>query len=251
MSNNWTTQVISNFENAAHSYNGNAKLQRMMALELAQKCAEQKIPAGMWVDLGAGTGLLADALEACHAKQKVLRLDGSITMLQHQKNESSSQLWDLNLGLPKWTKPPTLLASSFVLHWLSDPKARLKEWFETLPPKGWLALALPIDGSFPEWQHAASQADVPYTALSFPSTSKLLQAIPSTSIRSKKIYRITESNKKVIALLRPMRQLGAHASHNKTMTIKEWRLLEKAWIRCNKDGEVKLTWCIQMLLMQR
>ena len=83
LSNRWSKQVLSNFEQAATTYNSQAQLQRAVAWRLARQCARQPIPAGIWVDLGSGTGLMADALEACNPGQAVLRVDGCPEMLKH------------------------------------------------------------------------------------------------------------------------------------------------------------------------
>ena len=83
--------------------------------------------------------------------------------------KSTKQLWDINDGLPKWSTKPNLLASSFVLHWLNNPQKQLKEWFNSLSLDGWIALAIPIKGSFPEWYEAAEKANLTCTALDLAS----------------------------------------------------------------------------------
>ena len=70
----------------------------------------------LWVDLGSGTGRLADALEQLHPGQSVLRLDGSRSMLNNQRHGVATLLHDLNSPLPTWSSAPALLCSSFVLH---------------------------------------------------------------------------------------------------------------------------------------
>ena len=251
LSNSWSKQVLSNFEQAASTYNGQAELQRAVAWRLARQCAQQPIPTGLWVDLGSGTGLMADALEACNPDQAVLRVDGCPEMLKHQHNTSSSQLWDLNLGLPSWPTPPSLLASSFALHWLSNPQARLKEWLAALTPGGWLALALPVQGSFPEWHQAAATAGVSCTALPFPSQESLLEVLPSNSISYQQLHQFTQESPEVFQLLRPMRQMGSQASPCPAMGVGNWRQLKQAWPRCQNSGGAQLTWLIQLLLIQR
>ena len=145
----WSSQVKENFNEAALNYNESASIQKRTALELAKICSNHSIKHGLWVDLGSGTGLLAKSLEALHPSQYVMRLDNSKKMLDQHSTKCSKQFWDLNNGLPKWSKRPNLLASSFVLHWLDNPQKQLKEWFNSLSPDGYNALAIPIKGSFP------------------------------------------------------------------------------------------------------
>ena len=61
--------VLKQFSGAADRYNSAARLQEGMAWRLAGHCRHLLIPRGLWVDLGSGTGRLADALEATHPGQ--------------------------------------------------------------------------------------------------------------------------------------------------------------------------------------
>ncbi len=243
--------VLLNFEEAASTYKQHASLQRTMAWKLAKQCRDTNIPNGMWVDLGAGTGLLADAIEAFYPNQQVLRLDGSNAMLNQRRHSSQSQVWDLNVGLPQWPNKPSLLASSFALHWLNNPKQRLEEWFMALAPGGWLAIAVPIKGSFPQWHNAARIAGVTCNAFPLPSKSELLDAIPTQCIEYQQLEQITQASNEVISLLKPMRDIGAHTSPKPAMGITYWRNLQKAWPRSRKNGLAELTWSIQLLMIQR
>ncbi len=251
MSSGWSKKVLKSFNEAANNYNINAKIQQKIAWKLATECAHRKIPQGMWVDLGTGTGFLADALEKLHTSQKVIRLDGSEKMLKLHTENNYSQLWDLNLGLPKWKVAPSLIASSFALHWLSNPTTKLKEWYESLEKGGWLALALPIEESFPEWKLAAKSASVPFNGLRLPSTHKLIAALPKQSIHYQTIECITQRSHEVLSLLKPMRDVGAHISSEPALKISELRRLQKAWPNSKNNKNVELTWRIQLLLIQR
>ena len=251
MTSSWPKLVLRNFNQAAKTYNTQAKLQRAIAWRLAKQCSVHPIPDGLWVDLGAGTGLLADALEEINPAQKILRLDGSSEMLERYSSIRPSQLWDLNKGLPCWQNKPNLIASSFALHWLINPVARLEEWFLALPPGGWLALTLPIAGSFPQWHQAAKDAKVRCTAIQLPSQREISTVLPTESIRFQKLFRFTQRSPNSLSLIRAMRKTGAHASSTKSLTIKDWRRLEKSWPLA-KDNELsQLTWLIQFLVVQK
>ena len=107
-----------------------------------------------------------------------MRIDGSAAMLNKQPNGVQTLRHDLSRGLPDWSEPPQLLASSFVLHWLPDPAQQLRGWVDALPEGGWLALAVPVDGSFPQWQQAARNAGQVCTALTMPVREQLMAALP-------------------------------------------------------------------------
>ena len=160
MANNWEELVISNFGKSSCQYNNSAFLQKLYANKLVEYCSKQPIKPGLWVDLGSGTGFLADALEETNPHQEVIRVDGSQHMLQKHDSNKQTELFDLSYGLPNFKESPTLIASNFALHWLPKPHETLEEWFNALAPQGWLAIALPVKGSFPEWHEAAKNANL-------------------------------------------------------------------------------------------
>ncbi len=251
MISNWQRLILKNFGKAAPNYNKEAQLQRAFAWRLAKICSKESIPEGVWIDLGSGTGLLAEALETLHPNKSVFRVDGSKEMLAQHPVEKQTQLWDLNCGLPSWPKQPSLIASSFTLHWLNDPTNRIEEWFSALSPGGLLAIALPVQGSFQEWRLAAQSSHVPFSAIPLPSQESLLKGLNKKYIRYQKLHSFTQEASGINSLLKPMVKVGAQASPQVGMSVSDWRRLKQAWPDSIKDGTVKLTWLIQILLAKR
>ena len=247
----WSIQVKENFNEAALSYNKSASIQKSTAIKLAKICSHHSIKYGLWIDLGSGTGLLAKSLEDLHPNQYVMRLDNSKKMIDQHPEKSVKQLWDLNDGLPKWSEKPNLLASSFVLHWLDNPQKQLKKWFNSLSLDGWIALAIPVKGSFPEWYEAADKANLTCTALDLPTYDSLIRVVPKQSILYNKIEIIKQTAKKVTSLLKPMIKVGAQSSQKEQLSISDWRNLLSYWPISNKDKQVSLSWSIQFLLIKR
>ncbi len=246
----WKDIVLNNFNNASNEYNQNAKIQKFFALRLAKECSKRAIPHGAWADLGAGTGLLADELEKLHPNQKIIRVDGSSGMLSQQQKGSKTLLWDLNKGCPPWSKAPTLLVSNFALHWLYKPHQRLQEWIRALEHSGWIALAVPVKKSFPEWQLAAKNANVAFTGLFLPSEQSIIDSIGSMKIHYQEIFEYTQTAKEVFSLLKPIIKVGAQASHEKKLKTGELRSLIQAWPNSQNGKEVSLTWMVQILIAQ-
>ncbi len=251
MNKTWGSKVLDRFDDAARRYNRSARLQTAMAWRLAGHCQRLPIPQGRWLDLGSGTGLLADAIEKKIPGRLVERIDGSPSMLARNTRERQTQLWDLNQPLPDWRDPPTLITSSFCLHWLSDPARTLQHWFERLAPKGWLVVALPIEGCFPQWHQAARQAAVPCSALSFPSIQTLIEALPRQQIRRQQLLRFSEQGSHITSLLRPLQSMGAGTSLSSPLGVKQWRQLNSQWPERNARGQVRLTWLIELLVIER
>ncbi len=251
MQKTWSSLVNKNFNEAAITYNKAAVIQKNTAFKLAKLCSHHPIKNGLWVDLGSGTGLLAKSLEDLHPNQSVLRLDNSKHMIEQHSEKSTKQLWDLNDGLPKWPQRPSLLASSFVLHWLSNPEGQLSEWFHSLSTDGWIALAIPVKGSFTEWYKAARHANLTCTALELPSHDSLIRVVPNKNILYNKIEIIKQTADKATSLLKPMIKVGAQSSKKEQLSISDWRHLLSYWPILNKDKQVSLSWAIQFLLIKR
>ena len=246
-----TGRVLDSFGGAADRYNSAAGLQQSMAWRLAGNCSRLPIEKGLWVDLGSGTGCLADALEQTFPGQMILRLDGSIAMLHRQRPGTRTLLHDLSRGLPSWPERPQLLASSFALHWLPDPALKLRQWLEALSFGGWLAVTLPVQGSFPEWQRAADQAGERCSALSLPERTELLSAIPSAAIQLDHCLNITQTAAHPKDLLKPMLTTGACVTQGGGLSTAGWRKLFRAWPVDPETGDAMLSWRILFVILKR
>ena len=53
------------------------------------------------------------------------------------------------------------------------------------------------------------------------------------------------------ALLKPLRRVGADSTHQPSLSVGAWRSLQKAWEDRGSDGQLRLTWVIQLLLIRR
>lgn len=249
--NNWSKNIIKNFNNAAIDYDSQAELQKYFALLLARQCSMQKIPYGIWTDFGSGTGILAKAIEELYPKQKVIRVDGSSEMLLQDDLSISYKLWDLNRGIPPLPQQPSLIASNFALHWLQNPSNKIKEWLDVLIPEGLLAFCVPILGSFSEWQTAANNSGVRFTALPFPSQTSLLNAIPSSKIKYQQVHSFTQQSNNPIYLLKSIVKIGAQSTPKEKLNTGELRKLIQAWPKAKQRQTVSLTWLVLVILAQK
>ncbi|QNI86095.1 malonyl-CoA O-methyltransferase [Synechococcus sp. PROS-7-1] len=246
----WQVRVLREFDRAAERYDRSARLQRSVAWRLAQLCRREGIADGLWVDLGTGTGQLAKALEQLHPGRKVQRIDGSEAMLRGHPDDAEVLHWDLTTGLPDWSEAPTLLASSFCLHWLPEPQHLLQQWILRLAPAGLLAVALPVEGCFPQWHQSARRCGVRCTALPFPSTDALLKTIPAQQLRMTRRVSYTVTSPSLPLLLKPLRRIGAGTSPQSPLPLRDWRRLQQGWSDRQSDGQLRLTWVIQLLLIR-
>jgi malonyl-CoA O-methyltransferase len=278
--------VRRNFGRGAPQYDREALLQQAMAWRLARLCADLPLPEGPCADLGAGTGLLSRALLRHHRQlnqRPPLQLDLCPELLQRNplatgpwhhlgpqphtapkqtlsqgqlpadgdvltENEPLGLLWDLNDGLPDGLQNAALLASSFALQWLNQPTRTFGHWCRSLAPGGWLVLAVPTAGSFPQWHRAAERAGVPCTALPLPSAVDLLQAAAASGLclLHGRRLRFTRQNQGGLQALRHLQRLGAGASPRRPLTPAQLRRLLEHWPTTSA-----LSWEALLLIGQR
>lgn len=250
---NFAERVRGGFERQAGRYEREAELQRAVAWRLAHHCRGLPLPSGPCGDLGSGTGLLARAIEQQRPGLTLLRVDNCAALLG--QDEAADRLaWDLNLGLPCQLQGASLLVSSFALHWLEQPERQLEQWCQSLGPAGWLALAVPTAGSFPQWRQAAQAAGLPCTALPLPVACRLVE-MASRHLRIERVDHLHFSRKAPSALtfLRRIRTLGAGASPVAPLRPGEWRRIEAHWpaVPAARGGGKRLSWEMLLLMGQK
>jgi len=246
----FTGLVRQGFGRGAASYEAQARLQQGVAWRLGRLCRDLPLPAGPCADLGAGTGLLSRALLAQRPSLPDLPLQLDLCPELLARNPLAAPTtapWDLNLGLPPQLRDAGLLLSSFALQWLEDPAAQLAHWAGRLAPGGWLALAVPLAGSFDTWQAAARAASVPCTALPLPRAEVLIEAALRTGLelRQAQHLRFSRAPGDGLATLRLLRSLGATASRQPPLDAGQLRRLLAHW------PPAPLRWEVLMLVGQR
>jgi malonyl-CoA O-methyltransferase len=233
-------QVRHHFGRRAAVYEAQALLQRAVACRLGRLCRDLPLPAGPRADLGAGSGLLSRALAA----QGLLQLDLCPELLQRNPQQPHL-VWDLNDGLPSPLQGAALLASGFALQWLDDPASQLAQWCRALAPGGWLALAVPTAGSFPQWRRAAAAAGVPCTALDLPAADRLVQAAAAAGLHPhhSPVLRFSRPARSGLATLRRLRDLGAGSSRVAPLNPSQLRRLLHHW-----PPSAPLSWDVLLLV---
>jgi malonyl-CoA O-methyltransferase len=182
----------------------------------------------------------------------VWRLDHCPELLAEerlQQGPAPQLTWDLNKGLPPELQGASLLASNFALQWLEEPAAKLQQWCAQLRPGGWLALAVPTNGSFAAWRQAAAQANVPFTGLALPSATALEQVgRQQLQLRLCRRLCFSRSSDDPTSLLHQIRATGAQASRHRPLRPGELRRLLLHW---PNTGACPLEWEVLLLLGQK
>ena len=248
-------RVAGAFGRHAGDYEGQAGLQRGIAWRLARLCRDLPAPppSAPRADLGAGSGLLSRALlHHCPGliQRPPLQLDLCPELLARNPlaTQQAALVWDLNAGLPAALQQAGLLVSSFALQWLEAPARELERWGQALAPGGWLAVAVPVRGSFPQWRRAAEAARVPCTALELPDAGELIQALSAAGLHTTfhQHLRFSRPARSGLATLRRLRDLGAGSSRQAPLSPSPLRRLLRQW-----PAGAPLSWDVLLLVGRR
>tara|TARA_B100000900_G_scaffold199042_1_gene168766 strand:- start:297 stop:1055 length:759 start_codon:yes stop_codon:yes gene_type:complete len=246
----WNKKINNNFNIAAHSYSSYSFVQKYFANKLLIIIKELEPQIGEWIDLGAGTGYLADLLEKNFTNTNVIRIDLSPKMLKENKKNSQTILWDLNLNLPPYIDKASLIISSFCIHWLNEPEKKLRKWYDKLAPGGFLIVLFPNNESFPEWKDTCEKNNVEYSGLSLPCTKTLKRFIKENEIFLIKEFNYTETFPNIYKLFKSIINVGAHSTQSKRKTISELKLMQEKWPK-DPFQKVNLTWSVSVLILKK
>ncbi len=246
----WNYTIKDNFDNAAHYYSNYSLVQKHFANKLVNLIDKLKPPKGEWVDLGSGTGYLADLIENKFFPINVTRIDFSPKMLDENKKNSKTILWDLNLDLPVHIKNNSMVISSFCLHWLNQPEKAIMQWFERLAPGGFLLVLFPTNKCFPEWKETCKKCNIEYSGITFPYSNILKNLFKKNKNFSMKEYNYKETFPNIYLLFKSMINVGAQSTHSKRISVSQFKLLQKKWPK-DKYEKVNLTWNINILILQK
>ena len=251
MENNiWSKEVQNNFNNAATTYSKNSKIQKYFAKKIVFFLKDLNTPLGKWIDLGSGTGLLADEIENNFPGKNVYRVDFSEKMLNENRMQSKKFLWDLNNGLPPSIENCSLIASNFCLHWLNYPEQAIKNWFKKLNSGGFLIISSPTNESFPEWKETCKKNNIEYSGLTFPDSKKILSLFKSDEIYLANNYSYIENFSNVYKLFRNIINVGSNSTKSNRKSVGELKKMQKYWPK-NQNNSVNLSWKINIQIFKK
>ena len=250
LSKDWRNKIKNNFDNAADNYSEYSKIQRFFAKKIVFFIKKLNLEDGEWIDLGSGTGLLADEIEKEFSTKKVSRIDFSKKMLQKNKSSRKKILWDLNDDLPPSISNCSLITSNFCIHWLDQPENIIKNWFSKLRSGGYLIISYPTIESYPEWKETCRKIGTDYSGLNFIRAEQLSRTFKSNEIYFSKKFVYLENFPDVYKLFRSIINVGAQSSKYKRKSVKELRALQKFWPKIY-NGTVNLSWEISIQIIKK
>jgi len=131
------------FDQASGSYDQVAQLQVEMGDRMLDRLNYIRVEPKTILDMGSGTGVLADRLSREYRKSKVIAADFAHSMLQ-QTRKRGSMLRKLRCVcadaelLPLADDSVDLVVSNAMLQWCNKPDVVFQEWMRILKPGGLL-----------------------------------------------------------------------------------------------------------------
>lgn len=226
-------RIANNFGQAADQYERQAQVQAWAADQLGQWLIELRLPAGMVLEIGCGTGLLSRQLIRRFPRRPIQLSDLSPAMLTQCRQQVGALHAQLQFacrdGEASWSDSYALIASSFTLQWFEQPGRAIARWSDALLPGGYLLLAFPTVDSFPEWRAACARSGVPYSGLPLPAWPDVLAEVGDrlAVIRSETVT-VTQPLSQPLAFFRQLRAIGAHTGCH-TIQASQLRQLLRAW----------------------
>ncbi|MGR3793899.1 methyltransferase domain-containing protein [Vannielia sp. SX4] len=108
------------------------------------------LPDGPVVDLGCGTGVMGEALAACHPEHRLIGVDNSPAMLVKARSVPAyDKLLEEDAATWAPDVPPALIFSNAALQWLPDHASLFPHLVRLLACGGQLAVQMPLQHHAP------------------------------------------------------------------------------------------------------
>lgn len=212
-------QRISRAFSAARDYDRHARVQRLVAEELAAYLARLDISSGARVlEIGCGTGFLTEAAAHAGVGGDWLVTDLSPEMVERCRARMGDRprFQFATLDGEHGERPPgprfDLICASLALQWFADlpgAVARLSTW---LAPGGHLVFTTLASGTFGEWREAHRAAGVQCGLLPLPSVSTLEAMQPHLRAQPLSVTRHTDHPGSAREFLHGLKAIGANTA---------------------------------------
>lgn len=211
-------RVRRHFSGRTASYDRHAAVQKMVVERLLALLAESGSPAGPVLEVGTGTGLLAEGIMALWPAVRPLVSDLAHDMTCHacRRLDGLAAVDADCRALPFFPECFNLVCSSSVYQWVTDLKQAFAESARVLAPGGRFVFALFGEGTLDELQesyrYAARQAGREVLHLHvFPGPEKVRHALDGAGFGGIELYRedLVEYHGEVGDLLRGLKGIGA------------------------------------------
>ena len=239
--------VAQTFGRSASAYAAQATLQKDCAQTLINLLEPLVLPSGELLEIGCGTGFIAqkliqkfptrslivtdlsqDMLQFCQTNLEIPA--GQIHLIQFQQQDGEAIAAPLNSY--------ALVVSGFVVQWFRNPINSLLNLVDMLQPGGALLISFPTIDSFPEWRQLCQACDLPFTANPLPDPQPIVAALSQKTQRHQAFTQDLPLHfANAAEFLRSFKAIGANFSQTgKQLSVQQMRQLIRVWDARSPNG---------------
>lgn len=236
-------KIIKSFSDSAEYYDSYAHLQKETAERMARALEpwQFSVPAGMVLEVGAGTGFFTEYLDQMYPGRQLIISDISPEMVHFCEKKFDSgknrsfQVMDVEeAGWPE--EEYAVIAGNFVAHWLKYPAEVMSKMANSLKPGGFLLTSFPGKESFPQWKKYCLKLGLPFTANPLPDLEEMVVKLSMGPVKVD--YYEDQSNEEydsVIDFYRHLKRSGTSTCFSGScLTPKQLKLLDNYWKEQNR-----------------
>lgn len=249
----WKQRVAARFDAAAGTYDAAARVQRLVAEDLAVRISALPLPPQARVlEVGCGTGFLTRCLAERLPEPRILATDIAPGMVEAC---AARRLPGVSTHVMDGEHPDApagrfdLVCTSLAAQWFTDLEGALARLFACVRPGGWLALATLGCDTFQEWHDACRGAGVSPYQRPYPDADDLADMLGSGAT--------VEELSPVIAspsghgFLRDLKAIGAHTRAVDQAPLSAGELRRVLRNLEQADGQVYTTYHVLFGLRQK
>ncbi len=204
-------QIKSCFSSKANVYERHVDIQPIVAQKIANTIP--KIMAQHILELGSGSGLLSQYLFNQFPEARLNLVDFSEDMIEvckrRFKNVNNVMLTCCNIEEFSTVESFDIIASSMVLHWVSNLTKCLQYLTTKINPGGLFVFSMLGENSLKEWRDVCHEFSDSIPTPSFPSFSQIKNDFPNFHLE---VSYINKKYKSAYDFLKTLKNIGANAT---------------------------------------
>lgn len=238
------SKIKANFNQANQSYNQNAILQKMVVDILVKLAKENIFNADKIIDLGSGTGFVADKILSEFPDKKIFQLDIAHKMLVENSLPTPKIVADIE-SLPLKKNIFDLVLSSLSFQWLNDLEKSISQIVNLVKNDGNFHFSLIADGSLQELKKTCQDCDLKLAVNDFIDQNSLEVVLKKLNLNYQlKLQTIILEYPDFYSVLKSIKSIGAGYSSNKQYVgKKQFEKLASFYLKnFNLSNKVFATW---------
>jgi malonyl-CoA O-methyltransferase len=157
-------RIARSFDLKAAAYDDHAAIQAGLIKQLVGKLADIDQPGSRWIDLGCGTGILAQECRKAGISSRIVNIDHAFNPLCIARERNTAFCVNIqadidDLPFKKELFDAAIAAST--IQWLDNTSDTLHKIAALVRPGGWVAFSVFVEGSFRELFSVQRQFGIP------------------------------------------------------------------------------------------